>query len=405
MKAQEIRRRKPKKNVETYAVAGNSIMQRRFIVLTIIGVSSLLASCGAGGRTPPRGFSMSTPGETSVGSPVYVTNINQGSVSAYLLDQTSGDLRRIGGSPFSTDRSSPAAVIVNPEEKFLIVANSTSFSSTVFAINATNAELTQVQGSPFAASANEIRLALHPMGNFVYGLSSTPAQIDGYTFDSVTGRLTVLAGFPVSLTGVGSSDLAVDPSGRFLYTTNPNSNEITSFSILQSGNLSPLLTTPSSTVSPRAMTFSTSGQFLFSLNSGGSATGPGSVSVFTVSSSGALTQVAGSPFAAGALPVSAVFSKGVLYVVNEGSANLMAFALDSRTGQLTQIKGSPYALQAAPVSIASAVRGAFLVVTNSAGGGAGSISVFSVAPDGTLSSVTGSPFTPDAPTPDQVVAF
>lgn len=382
----------------------NSVMQKCVIIVTIIVSAGLLANCGNGTGSQTSGF-RGTGTTADGGSPVYVTNINEGSVSAYLLDQMSGALQHNARSPFSTGRASPAALVLDPARRFLIVTNSTSLSSSVFSINATSADLTQVAGSPFPASSNEIRLAMHPMGNFVYGLSSTPAQIDGYKFDTTTGILTILPGFPVSLTGVGQSDLAMDPSGRFLYTTNPNSNAITSFSISQAGNLTPLFTTPLSTIFPRALTFSTSGQFLFSLNSGGSATGPGSVSVFTVASSGALTEVPGSPFAAGALPVSAVFSKGVLYVVNEGSANLMAFALDSRTGQLTQLKGSPYALQSAPVSIASAVRGAFLVVTNSAGGAAGSISVFSVAPDGTLAPVKGSPFTPDAATPDQVVAF
>lgn len=377
---------------------------KHFSLVAILASASLLAGCGDGTGSQIAGFrEVGTP--ASVRSPVYVTNINEGSVSAYLLDQTSGALQHTVGSPFSTGRTSPAALVLDPARRFLIVTNSTSFSSSVFSVNATSAALTQVVGSPFSTSSNEIRLAMHPMGNFVYGLSSTPAQIDGYTLDKTTGRLTILPGFPVSLTGVGQSDLAVDPSGRFLYTTNPNSNVITSFAISQTGNLSPLFTTPLSTIFPRALTFSGSGQFLFSLNSGGSSTGPGSVSVFGVASSGALTEVAGSPFPAGALPVSAVFSKGVLYVVNEGSANLMAFASDTRTGQLTQIKGSPYTLQSAPISIASAVNGAFLAVTNSAGGGAGSISIFSVAPDGTLTPVNGSPFATDASTPDQVVAF
>ena len=92
----------------------NIIMRKRFMLVTIIASASLFAGCGVNGtNSGARGFSMSAPG-SSVGSPVHVTNINQGSVSAYLLDQTSGALQRIGGSPFSADRSSPAALVVKP---------------------------------------------------------------------------------------------------------------------------------------------------------------------------------------------------------------------------------------------------------------------------------------------------
>jgi hypothetical protein len=45
------------------------------------------------------------------------------------------------------------------------------------------------------------------------------------------------------------------------------------------------------------------------------------------------------------------------------------------------------------------------VVTNSSSGTGGTVSVFSIASDGTLTQVSGSPFTPDTATPDQVVAF
>jgi 6-phosphogluconolactonase (cycloisomerase 2 family) len=103
--------------------------------------------------------------------------------------------------------------------------------------------------------------------------------------------------------------------------------------------------------------------------------------------------------------VSAAFSNGVLYVVNQTSGTLSALALNSTTGQLTAITGSPYQLGTRPVSVAPAVNGAFLLVTNSSSGTGGTISVFSVANDGTLTQVTGSPFTPDTATPDQVVAF
>ena len=116
-------------------------------------------------------------------------------------------------------------------------------------------------------------------------------------------------------------------------------------------------------------------------------------------------EVSGSPVAAGAAPVSAVFSQGMLYVVNQTSSTVSAFALNGTTGQLTELKGSPYTVGASPVSAAAAVLGRFLIVTSSASSNGGSILVFAIAADGTLTAVTGSPFTPDTPVPNQVLAF
>jgi 6-phosphogluconolactonase (cycloisomerase 2 family) len=198
--------------------------------------------------------------------------------------------------------------------------------------------------------------------------------------------------------------LVTSPNGAFLYTSNPNTNLITAFAVANNGSITRLGTTSPSKGSPVFLTFDSTGNFLFAVNGGG-ALGSGSVSVFNVSVTGGLTEVSGSPFTAGSTPVSATFSHGVLYVVNQTSSSLSAFALNTSTGQLTEIKGSPYPLGTRPVSVSPAVRGTFLIVTNSASGTGGSISVFSVASDGTLTPVSGSPFTPDTPTPDQVIAF
>jgi 6-phosphogluconolactonase (cycloisomerase 2 family) len=391
-------------------VLRSPLMGVRFSVVMLLAIIGfLVAGCG-GGTTNSRalGIANSTAGigngNVSRASPVYITNINAGSVSAYLIDESSGALQRNASSPFPTGHSTPDSLTFDPTGKFLLVANSTSASTSVFNVNTVTSALVPVPGSPFAAAANEIRLAMHPSGRFVYGLSSTPAQIDGQTFDGATGSLSSLPGFPVSLNSMGAMGLCISPNGSFLYTSNPNTNLINSFQISNNGTLSPLSTTSLSRVSPVFLTFDTSGHFLFAVNTAGAATG-GSVSVLSASLSGELAEIPGSPFAAGSLPVSATFSRGVLYVVNQNSGNLSAFAVNNGTGQLTQIKGSPYQVGPRPVSVATAIHGLFLIVTDSAGGGGGSISVFSVGSDGTLSPVTDSPFTPDTPTPDQVAAI
>lgn len=381
-------------------------MKRPTLLATILVISSFaLLSCGGGSSASGGGFGSGGGGGSSAGTPVYVSNSSGSSVSFYRLNGTSGALQRGTGSPVVTGGSSPDSLAVDPAKKFLLVSNISSASISVFTVNSTTAALTAVNGSPFAAGASATRLVADPKGNFVYGLSATPAQILAYSLDAATGALTPLAGFPLSLSASGQSGLAISPNGQFLYTSNPNTNLITGFSVGTNGALTQLaVTTSPSKGSPVFLAFDGSGSFLFAVNGGGNLGGP-SVSVFSVSATGVLTEVTGSPTPVGTAPVAAVFSQGFLYVLNQTSGTISAFVFTTSTGQLAELKGSPFTVGTRPVSLTTAALGKFLIVTTTGTSGSGSIAVFSIAADGTLTAVTGSPFTPDTAAPDQVLAL
>jgi hypothetical protein len=99
------------------------------------------------------------------------------------------------------------------------------------------------------------------------------------------------------------------------------------------------------------------GRFVFAGNYGlGTSTagsnGLGSVSAYTINATtGALTPVSGSPFAAGyGLNWLVIHPSGkYLYAVNEGSNNVPGFAIDQVSGGLTPVVGSPFATP--PLSI------------------------------------------------------
>jgi hypothetical protein len=130
---------------------------------------------------------------------------------------------------------------------------------------------------------------------------------------------------------------------------------------------------------PISVAFSPSGTLLAVANGGG-ANGPGSVSVFSVNSTGALTQVEGSPFAAGAFPWSVAFSpSGTLLAVADQGANgpgaVSVFSVSS-AGVLTQVAGSPVTAVPNPQSVAFSPSGRLLAVAH---GGSRTVSVFSVS--------------------------
>ena len=62
-------------------------------------------------------------------------------------------------------------------------------------------------------------------------LIKVPEKCLGYIVNSANGKLTPIAGSPFSTGKSGSTSVAVDPAGRFLYATNQfaGDNDISGF--------------------------------------------------------------------------------------------------------------------------------------------------------------------------------
>lgn len=130
--------------------------------------------------------------------------------------------------------------------------------------------------------------------------------------------------------------------------------------------------------------------------------GSNTISGFSVAGNGALTAVAGSPFATGgaggfggfyaANRVNSCVAGNFLYASNSNSGNVSGFSVNSSTGVLTPVPGSPFAAAGGSsfsgISLACTPNGQFVIAANSAG----PITVFSIAGNGALTPVAGFPF-------------
>jgi 6-phosphogluconolactonase len=83
------------------------------------------------------------------GNFAYIANATSGDVSAYTIDQTTGVLSQIAGSPFPTGGTNPKRVIIDSGGKFAFVSNQNSDTIAVFSIDQTTGALSAVIGSPF----------------------------------------------------------------------------------------------------------------------------------------------------------------------------------------------------------------------------------------------------------------
>ena len=109
-----------------------------------------------------------------------------------------------------------------------------------------------------------------------------------YTTDSCTGALTPTTPATVATGGneFGAEGLAVDPSSKFAYVTNPKDNTVSMFSINPgTGNLTPNSpATVATGTQPWPIVVEPSGKFVYGENENDT-----SVSIYTVGSSGVLT--------------------------------------------------------------------------------------------------------------------
>ena len=300
----------------------------------------------------------------------YVANDgNARNISAFAIE-ASGAFSSLLGSPFTAGEL-PWSIAVDPAGKFAYVANNASNDLSSFVVNA-NGTLTPAVGSPFAAGVNPIFVAVHPTGNFVYSANRGSDSVSAFVVNANSGVLTPVAGTPYAV-GHWPASVAVHPEGKFLYTANFGSNNVSAFAIdvnngmLTEVNGSPFAAGPGS----GSVTVDPFGKFAFVANIAANAYpylggDPGSVSVFAIELNGGLSQVNGSPFAAGNEPVAVVvdpMGKHVL-VANAKSNDVSVFALNANNGSLILTGGSPFAAGQSPGSVTVDGSGRFVYVAN-----------------------------------------
>lgn len=281
------------------------------------------------------------------GAYAYVTNNASNTVGAYSIESTSGTLTAVG-FPVAT-QNGPIAVIVDPSNSYLYVANQASNSVSAFSISA--GALTEIAGSPYAVGAGPISLRTDPGGNYLYVVNFTDGTISVFTIDTSTGTLTGVVGSPFAA-GTGASSIAIDPTGTFAYVANASAATISAFSITaDSGALSPVTDSPFSTGSAAdSIAVDPAGAHLYAAN----ATAADEVATFTIVPSTGALQSPAATANAGALPIFVTIDPAgtFAYVANGNSSDVSVYSLSTGTGLMTEVNGSPFAAGSGPRSIA-----------------------------------------------------
>jgi 6-phosphogluconolactonase (cycloisomerase 2 family) len=157
-------------------------------------------------------------------SVVYVANHGgSNDISAF-----STDLTEVSGSPFPAG-GNPLSLAVGGGGKFLYSANpdATNPSISGFSVDQTSGALSPLSGSPFKLPVSQY-MATDQTGSYLY--VTLGASVVGYGIDPATGALAKLAGFPVP-TEANAYSVSVDPTNRFLYVTNDGAGNVSGFTL------------------------------------------------------------------------------------------------------------------------------------------------------------------------------
>jgi len=171
---------------------------------------------------------------------LYVVNQDRmaanGSVSAFSIDSTSGQLTSLGAAV--AVGSFPEAVAIEPTGRFAYVGNRGA-SDGGMTLTRFNIALDGTLSSPGTTSTETgpVDLAMDPLGRFAYVAAVSPPRLAGYEIASNDGTLSSI-GTPTLISSAPAC-MEIDPTGRFAYvgyTIEPN---VSVYSIDSSGSLLP----------------------------------------------------------------------------------------------------------------------------------------------------------------------
>jgi 6-phosphogluconolactonase (cycloisomerase 2 family) len=216
-------------------------------IFTVDQTSGALTVKGSVGTTGTVGASIAVAPSNQY---VYVGGYGTTAGSVYgLVNSPPGTLASVPNAPVVAGNT-PLGIAVDPTSSFVFASASSESHLFSYLING-DGSLTAATNSPVSAGSGPQGVAVWPLGTassgYVYTATSGDLYVHGFSYDS-TGNLTQLLTSPYNTYGAGPEGIAIDPQGKYLYSTNYVDGTVSSFSINPAnGALTPLTVNPPAT--------------------------------------------------------------------------------------------------------------------------------------------------------------
>jgi 6-phosphogluconolactonase (cycloisomerase 2 family) len=342
-----------------------------------------------------------TGGQTiHTGSPIGPFIFMVGQASDNVLTLKGSDSGAISPSTIASTGHAPSAVTLLSFSTFqmnLVVANSASNTVNVLSLDPTTG-IASPAGITANVGTNPMDIALRgPAGNgtdfgAIYVLNRGSNSISGFRVTDSAGHLAEVPGSPFStqnnpqalvVTSFGTSPTNIT---NFVYVANGTLGTISGFKINADGSLTELAGSPfAAGTNISALTQRLGGGILLASDASAN-----QVLGFKFQDTGALTSFTPTGVAAGTQPGKITFGfNDFVYVANRASNNVSAYKFDFATSTLTPVAGSPFPVGMNPVALGF-TRANQLYVANF---DTSDVSAFTAdTSTGALTPISGSPF-------------
>jgi 6-phosphogluconolactonase len=163
---------------------------------------------------------------------VYRLDIGTGKLDPHRVVTASGTAHQASAS--SAPGAGPRHVAFHPSNRYAYIINELGCTVDAFAWDAhagTFAPLQTISTLPadFTGANTTAEIAVHPSGRFLYGSNRGHDSIAIFAIDPASGMLTALGNEPTG--GKEPRSFAIDPTGTFLLAANQNSSTVVTFRI------------------------------------------------------------------------------------------------------------------------------------------------------------------------------
>ena len=327
---------------------------RTISVFLLCSVLSWASGCGKFFVEP------APPTPPGTGNFFYVANSVTNTIAGFVIGTS--NITNTTNSPYSVGVS-PSAIAVTPNSKYLYVA---SLSGAIFGYSIASSGALNLlnNGTPVITGVSPNVLRVDSSGQWLIAADLSPSAFV-FSINATSGLLTQ-QGSALPLDAGSPNHILVTPNNTLTYTSlGTGGVDICTFNV-SSGALSKtnqILKPLASVNADQGLASDPSSKYLFVTE-----TGTSGVRVLSIASTGALTEVSGSPFKTGLGPNSVIVdvSGSYVYVTNQTDGTVSAFAL-ATTGALTAISGSPFKTGTAPTDLTEDTSKTYLGVANQAG--------------------------------------
>jgi 6-phosphogluconolactonase len=289
----------------------------------------------------------------------YLLAVDAGSNQVSVLRVTPGGVPVLVGQPVSSGGIKPVSVAVSPLG-LVYAANSGAGGSnyTGFRLGLTGT-LTPVPGSTYTVpdTSGLGDVFFNAFGDHLIGTRTGTSLIDSFLV-LPGGRLLPAKGSPFTGQGLGQLGAEFSPARPSqLFVSNAHNGAglgtISAYNDSLLGNLSPIGSSPyaDGQTAPCWVEVSHDGKYLFTVN-----TGSGNISSYTINPNGSLTLIGSTLINGGGADIDARLSPDGKYLLVDGSGMHFASVFAVNGGSLTEVSSSPTPLPAGVTSSAGIVN-------------------------------------------------